>query len=142
MIEIIDVIKAINGKLKQLYPSITIQASDVKEGFSRPCFYTEVTDLTTETLMTSYDRKIAVISVLYFPSDPHIYQIEILGVRERLQGAFIDALDITDDFTIHILDVSDTVSDGVLTLDIEIEYYIKRQDKDRDNPYMENLELK
>lgn len=141
MIQITDVVKAINGRLKQAYPNVPIQASDVKEGFQRPCFYTEVADYTTEQLMTAFDRKMAVISILYFPTDPHIYQVELLDVRERLQGAFIGSLNLNDDFMIHILDVSDTISDGVLNLDIEIEYYVRRQEQDTSLPFIEEMEI-
>lgn len=141
MVEIIDVVKAINARLKQAYPSIVIQSTDVQEGYQRPCFYTDVIDYTTEQLMTAFDRKMAVISVLYFPTDPHNYQVELLDVRERLQGAFIGTLTIKDDFIVHILNVSDTVSDGVLNMDMEIEYYVRRGEADQSLPYIEDMEI-
>lgn len=139
MITIKDVLKAINQRLKQAFPNVPIQSTDVKEGYKRPCFYSSITDFKTEQLMTAYDRKNAVISILFFPSDATSHQLEILDIRERLQGAFIGTLNITDDFIIHILEIEDEVSDGVLNIDIEIEYYTRRAEPT--GVLIENIEI-
>ena len=125
-----DIIKAINKQLKATFPEITIQSTDVKEGYKRPCFYVDVIDFDGEIFMDAYDHKTAAFTIYYFPSDPNNYRVELLEIREKLNDTFIGVLDVAQGFKIHILDTAANVSDGVLGFDFEIEYYQRRKEKD------------
>ena len=148
MVLIKDIVKAINQKLKDNFPSITIQSTDVKEGYTRPCFYVDVVDFENELLMNEFDRKTAAFTLYYFPSDPINNRLELLEIRESLTDAFIGILDIGQGFKIHILDTAANVNDGVLSFDFEIEYYQRRREKDnhgttggQEHSLIENVEI-
>ncbi|MDF2612782.1 MAG: hypothetical protein K0S71_568 [Clostridia bacterium] len=134
-----EVMKAINGQLKQSFPTITIQSTDVSEGYKRPCFYVDLVSYDHENIMNAFDRKAAAITVYYFPSDPKNNKIELLEVREAMQTAFDGMLQITPTFTIHIMDTESTVNDGVLSFDFNIEYFIKKQEPES-TYYIEEIE--
>lgn len=148
MVSIKDIVKAINRTLKVNFPTITIQSTDVKEGYQRPCFYVDVVDFENELIMDKYDHKTAAFSLYYFPSDPINNRLELLEIKEALTDAFIGTLEVTQGFKIHILDTTASINDGVLNFDFEIEYYQVRREKDNhggygdEYSYIENVEFK
>lgn len=118
-----DIFKAINSKIKETFPNVVIQSTDISEGFQRPCFYVDFENFRGAAEGGTIKSEKMDIEIHYFPSDRYKYKIEMLEVLRKLENAFIGTLKINDKVKINILDTEAKKTDGVLIFTFETEIF-------------------
>lgn len=144
MLGISKVITAIKKKLNKAFPKIEVQMQDVEEGFKRPSFFIELTNIKSKDFMKSFKDNSLTIRIIYFPSHPHKNQLELLKMMDELDKIFIEdnVLELDVDFRTEIYETDKNVVDKVLHYSFDIyfsEQYIKEM---IEVEMMENLEFK
>lgn len=127
MIELKQVLLAVNTRIEEAFPDIPIQSSDIEEGFDRPSFFVEFDDVQTAAYGPRGTERRIPVTIFYFPSDRYKNQIELLEVQDRLEKTFSLAFAIVNGFTVYPMEVSSTTVDGVLQTSFEV-YYIEIDD--------------
>lgn len=124
MITIKDVLENIKEKLSVAFPGIEIQSQDVGEGFIRPSFKLYSSDINTSNSMKKYRETEATISIIYFPKNKKVNQMEILDILEKLNEIFTDdnMLIIKEKIYIDITEVDSSIVDKVLYFDFDINF--------------------
>lgn len=133
MITYKDIKIAVNRKLKTL--GIEINSKDVTEGFIRPSFFVEFLN----SIRSADDNQVyksLSVQIYYFPTDRYEYSIEVLDVQEQLENLFDLKLQVLDRF-LNIHEVNSTVTDGVLNISFDIEFYDGKEYLE--GPIMEEL---
>ncbi len=141
MVSLVDIVKAIDDKIKDNFLGIEIQSTDIKEGFERPCFYVQVDDNRANKLNPNSKEKTLTIRIYYFPKDRYENRIELLEIQDILENMFFDGLQVNENFYISTLDndLTFTVVDGVLQLSFDL-YYVQLLDEEDAEP-LEELEV-
>ena len=119
MITYKDIKKAINGLLTEEF-NIEINSNDVKEGYSRPSFFVSFDNQTKSSTLTQIEKSLT-IRINYFPSDRYGNSIELMDMQEQLENLFDVKLPVKDR-RFNIVDVTSTVTDGVLDFSFDIEF--------------------
>ena len=133
MITYKDIKIAVNRKLKTL--GIEINSKDVTEGFIRPSFFVEFLNSIRSADENQVYKSLSV-QIYYFPTDRYEYSIEVLDVQEQLENLFDLKLQVLDRF-LNIHEVNSTVTDGVLNISFDIEFYDGKEYLE--GPIMEEL---
>lgn len=133
MITYKDIKMAVNRKLKTL--GIEINSKDVTEGFIRPSFFVEFLNSIRSSDENQVYKSLSV-QIYYFPTDRYEYSIEVLDVQEQLENLFDLKLQVLDRF-LNIHEVNSTVTDGVLNISFDIEFYDGKEYLE--GPIMEEL---
>lgn len=133
MITYKDIKMAVNRKLKTL--GIEINSKDVTEGFIRPSFFVEFLNSIRSADENQVYKSLSV-QIYYFPTDRYEYSIEVLDVQEQLENLFDLKLQVLDRF-LNIHEVNSTVTDGVLNISFDIEFYDGKEYLE--GPIMEEL---
>ncbi len=144
MLGISKVITAIKKKLNKAFPKIEVQMQDIEEGFQRPSFFIELTNIKSKDFMKSFKDNSFTIRIIYFPSHPHKNQLELLKMMDELDKIFIEdnVLELDVDFRTEIYEADKNIVDKVLHYSFDIyfsEQYIKEM---IEIEMMENLEFK
>ncbi len=119
MITYKDIKKAVNGLLTKEF-NIELNSNDVKEGFIRPSFFVSFDNQTKSSTLTQIEKSLT-IRINYFPSDRYGNSIELMDMQEQLENLFDIKLPVKDR-RLNIVDVTSTVTDGVLDFSFDIEF--------------------
>lgn len=65
MVKLSEILKAVNSKLNEACPNVTINSKDLSEGFSRPSFRTELDGLKTSAFMTTFKERHFTIRIYF-----------------------------------------------------------------------------
>lgn len=121
MITLIQIGTAINKRLKEVLPNISINTKDITEGFVRPSLTVDFDNTTSSKFGTQgFERTLSVI-VYFFPSTQTKYKFEILEVQQLLELGFADNLEIIEGFVVFPSELSSTKVDGVLQFSFDIQ---------------------
>ena len=123
MLSYLDIIEAINGSIKSVFPDIEIQSNDIKEGFSRPSFFVDFENIKASKLNMMYKNTNIPVTVYYFPQSATKNQIENLSIQSELENAFLEPLLVCNTFYLSTSEVESQITDGVLQIQFELEYY-------------------
>src|SRR5690625_3258764 len=93
MITYKDIRIAINLQLEKT--EIEINSRDVSEGFDRPSFFVQFSNVGRHGTETQVERTLTV-TIYYFPSDRYEYAIEVLEMQEMLENLFDLKLRVKD----------------------------------------------
>lgn len=130
MVTLKDVMKSINVKLKKNLPTIPIQSTDIKEGFSRPCLYVSFDDVSTTPLNSQNISREIDTKIYFFPTDIKKNKLEILEVQDIIEKKFLGRFQITEGFNTMIEEIQSEVTDGVLICEFKISYIEEKRDED------------
>ncbi|TQR33973.1 phage tail terminator family protein [Brevibacillus brevis] len=112
---------AITNKIKAAFPKVKIHSTDVKEGFSRPSFFTMLETGVNDSAMFSTYREMT-CRILFFPSDRYVYKEEAYDVQDKLDVLF--GLNFAvEDRTITISNARSNIIDGVLHFDFDFSFH-------------------
>ncbi|AZV56797.1 DUF6838 family protein [Clostridium sp. AWRP] len=144
MVTIKDIVKAINLKIKDKFPDIPIQSTDIKEGFKRPSFYVNKDDNKSNRYNQDIKESKTSIRIYYFPTSAYKNRIELLNMENDLTDLFLDGVLVsTDDgeYLMEILedDIDSVVTDGVLQVHFYL--YLLQDFSEEDAEVMEELEM-
>lgn len=84
--DFIDIKKAINTALKTSFPEIDINAGEIKEGFKRPSFFTQIIPVLREFETQCYTSNKVLVVVNYFPKKN--VELDSLKMMNSLQQTF------------------------------------------------------
>lgn len=138
----VEILKAINDKLKTLTPQIEITSSDETDGINRPCFMVDLENITQQSFMNTYKDSEFDVNIKYFASSREKSRIENLKMIEKLSALFIeDNLITCEDYGIEIYDAIEIKTvDSVLHFTIPI-FVSEFVDKEKDLEKMETLQI-
>lgn len=135
MITYKDIKLAVNEKLSEL--GIEINSNDVKEGFARPSFFVSFDNIVRSSSETQVHHSLT-IEIYYFPKERLNHSLELLEMQNTLAGLFDYHLEVLDrKFVIN--EIQPVVTDGVLILSFDIEFYDGKEIIDV--PTMEELDF-
>lgn len=120
MLTLSQIKKAINDRILAKFPTIEIQASDVKEGFTRPSFFVRFDNLIWNTNQYFTERGMTV-RIYYFPSDRYAYSLESMDVQDNLGSIFNLNFNVADR-VLTINEVRGQTIDGVLEFEFDFEF--------------------
>lgn len=148
MISLKDINKAVNEKIKLVFPSVEIMSTDIKEGFKRPSFFVELDNVKKSPYNTTAIERSMTVRIYYFPSDRNKFKIELMEVQEGLEDAFFQCLKVQEGFSIPIDEVETEIADGVLQCTFDIQYIESldsehecHEDTNSNNELIENLDM-
>ena len=144
MVTLVDVMKAINLKIRENFPNIPIRSTDISEGFQRPCFYVEFSNVKTTPLNDNNVCRDFNATIFYFPKDAQKYQLDIMNVQDVLEMNFLGRLKIKERFSTMIEDIDSDVNDGVLETSFPISYVELKPNTDEfdiEELYFENQKI-
>jgi hypothetical protein len=98
MIGIKDIITAINNLLKENFPDVKRQSTDIRQGYARPCFYVEMDRDMAYKLNTQLKEKTVSIRIYYFPTTEYDSRVELLDMQDKLENIFLEGVWITPSF--------------------------------------------
>jgi hypothetical protein len=98
MIGIKDIITAINNLLKENFPDVKRQSTDIRQGYTRPCFYVEMDRDMAYKLNTQLKEKTVSIRIYYFPTTEYDSRVELLDMQDKLENIFLEGVWITPSF--------------------------------------------
>lgn len=138
----IEIQSAIVSKVFEASGGLEVNSSDIEEGFKRPCFFIEMSDVEISSLMDKFQEKELEFEILYFPKHPKKNQIDLLEMRDILTKAFVEEkyFNITDDLIVEATDVKIFEVDKVLHCEFKI--FISEEYEKTHEHNMEELEFK
>ncbi|CKH08677.1 Uncharacterised protein [Fusobacterium polymorphum] len=142
MVKLSEILKAVNSKLNEACPNVTINSKDLSEGFSRPSFRTELDGLKTSAFMTTFKERHFTIRIYFFNSVIGKGREERLKVSEAIENAFLGSLKINDIFIIPVDEITfEETDDGVLIASFD-SLTMEQINNDIDDYLMEELEYR
>lgn len=133
-----DIKKAINTLLETNFPGHKIYADDIKEGFSRPCFFVELLPISRDNEGNGlYSRRVSVI-INYFSRDKT--SLENIKMQDQLEEIFGQTLTVGDR-VVTINNIEGYINDGILQFSFNIDY-VDSLDITQDYELMGELEMK
>ena len=142
MVKLSEILKAVNSKLNEACPNVTINSKDLSEGFSRPSFRTELDGLKTSAFMTTFKERHFTIRIYFFNSVIGKGREERLKVSEAIENAFLGSLKINDIFIIPVDEITfEETDDGVLIASFD-SLTMEQINNDIDDYLLEELEYR
>lgn len=134
-----DIKKAVLAKLKAKFPTHKLYGEEIKQGFTRPCFFIEIVPISTNNLDELYDQKRISVKVHYF--SPNETNEENYSMSDELNKVFRLYLPVQDR-NLHILSTDSTIVDSVLIFSFDLNFIDAIEDDGQDvYEYMQELNL-
>lgn len=109
--------------LKQKF-DLEVYGDDVKEGFTRPCFFVRM-DNHIHSSTNYHIEKTINVNIYYYPNDRYTNQMELIDIQRRLESVF-DLKLIVGDRHFNIIEIESDVIDGILGFSFDIEFSTNR----------------
>lgn len=136
-----DLKKSIISVIKKDFKDIPINSNDISEGFQRPSFFIEFDNINRTSSEEHYTKSL-LVRIYYFPTTINESSIEILDIQDELEQAFDLKLAVRDRF-LNILETDNTISDGVLQFEFNLEFSESKEKNNDEIPLAElNLNMK
>lgn len=121
MITLVDIKKSINQVLKTNFPDIKLYADEVKEGFTRPSFFTSIIPIIFNYDTTNYSSNKLMVVINYFSENET--ELENLKMIDGLKKAFGMTLKVSQrSFTLK--NIRSEIVDEVLQFRFDLDYYV------------------
>lgn len=145
MVTYVEIIKAINNKIKNKITGVEFEPTDSKEGLIRPSFRTNIDNIKVSNFMNFAKDREMTVRIYYFSTNKDKYRLELLDIQDKLEDIFLTENTIVTEsgFIIEIYECQFDVVDGVLHFyfDIMLNEDIDRTDESQ-NELMEVLNYK
>lgn len=116
-----DILTALVKSLRTIPGGIEVQSQDVEEGFCRPSFFIELDNIKVSDFMKNSKVRDITVRIVYFASNKHINQVELLEMQESFEELFIE------NSFIEILE--ETVDRDAVMVEAENAKFPKNKDK-------------
>jgi hypothetical protein len=137
MLTLKQIILAIDEVILAKFPTIEIQATDVKEGFKRPSFFVQLDNISSDTGLY-FSKRSMTTRIYYFPSNRHNYSLELIDMQDGLESIFKLNFEV-ENRVITIAETRGQTIDGVLEFEFDFEFTEKLEIEDLGDP-MEELD--
>lgn len=137
MITLVDIKKSINQVLKTNFPDIKLYADEVKEGFTRPSFFTSIIPIIFNYDTTNYSSNKLMVVINYFSENET--ELENLKMIDGLKKAFGMTLKVNDRY-ITLQEIRTDITDGVLQFKFDLNFF-DGLEKMNDHEEATNLEI-
>lgn len=140
MIKYSDIHRAIVREIKSKYGNITF-STDVEEGITRPSFFVELDNITTNDFMREAMDHEVTCRIYYFSKTINDNRIELYNIQDGLNELFQgQVLEVDGGLNIEIDTLEFSIVDKVLHCYFDLLFSTDYEIVD-DRPLMENLEL-
>ena len=140
MIKYSDIHRAIVREIKSKYGNITF-STDVEEGITRPSFFVELDNITTNDFMREAMDQEVTCRIYYFSEKTSDNRIELYNIQNGLNELFQGkVLEVGGGLNIEIDTLEFSIVDKVLHCYFDLIFSIDYEIID-DRPLMENLDL-
>lgn len=120
MITLVDIKKSINQVLKTNFPDIKLYADEVKEGFTRPSFFTSIIPIIFNYDTTNYSSNRLMVVINYFSENET--ELENLRMADALKKAYGMTLKVKDRY-ITLREIKTDITDGVLQFKFDLNFF-------------------
>lgn len=124
MITYSELLRAINLVLKNSFPEINRVANDIKSGFKKPAFFTQLVPI-TENDYNGYSEKLAMINIHYFSE--YKTNEDIYKILDKLNKTFKNKVRVCDR-TITLGGKSFDITDNILQFKFALEFIDVEED--------------
>lgn len=121
MITLIDIKKSINQVLKANFKDTKIYAGEVKEGFTRPSFFTSIIPITSEYETTNFTSNKLMIIINYFSENET--ELENIKMYDELKKAFGMNLKVSQR-SFLLKNIRSEIVDEVLQFRFDLDYFV------------------
>lgn len=137
MAKLMELYRALDNVLSKSFPEIKIHSNDTKEGFSKPCFFTQIIPMTMDYETVNYMSNKTMIIINYFSETGK--EIDNLKMQDKLIKAFGMTLKVNQR---HFLckNIRSEIVDSVLQFRFDLDY-LTGLTKEENRDSMENLDL-
>lgn len=145
MITLIQINQAINSRIEEAltgseFSVVGIVPEDLSEPIIRPSIKVAIEDSTNGKFNSVCRERTLTCRVYFFAKDRYKYKLDNLMMRDLLENAFLDDLQVIEGFYIPIDNVTSEVSDTVLICSFDL-YAIELLPETDANEPMENLNI-
>lgn len=141
MITVVDIIRNLTLKLKEIFPYVEVSDRDITEGFERPGMYIDCDNIKADNKGLYFGDEYE-LSIYYFANNRHKGYLDLLDAQSKLRYLANDGiqLDVADTFFIWLDDVEFIVNKKDKSLQMTFKI-VTVQDDDRpdDIPYGDEL---
>lgn len=120
MITLIDIKKSINQVLKINFPDIKPYAGEVKEGFTRPSFFTSIIPISFNYDTTNFTSNKLMVVINYFSKNET--ELENLKMIDGLKKALGMTLNVKGRY-FTLRDIRTDITDGVLQFKFDLNFF-------------------
>lgn len=117
--DFIDIKKAINTALKTSFPEIDINAGEIKEGFKRPSFFTQIIPVLREFETQCYTSNKVLVVVNYFPKKN--VELDSLKMMNSLQQTFGMTLKVGNR-VLTLQNIRSSIVDEIVQFKFDLDY--------------------
>lgn len=145
MITLIQINQAVNSRIEEAltgseFSTVEIVAEDLEEPIIRPSIKVAIEDGTNGKYNSACREKTLTCRVYFFAKDRHKFKLDNLKMRDLLENAFLDDLQVMEGFYIPIENVTSEVSDTILICSFDLYTIELLPDTDTSEP-METLNI-
>lgn len=137
MITLLDLNKTINNILKSNFPNCKIYAGEVKEGFKRPCFFTQIVPLRSEYENKNYKSDRLMVVLNYFNEDDT--ELENIKMYDELINIFMMTLKVQERYFL-LRNIRGSTEDDVLQFRFDLDFFSELT-KEEEHEVMKDLEI-
>lgn len=121
MITLVDIKKSINQVLKANFKDTKLYAGEVKEGFTRPSFFTSIIPISFNYDTTNFTSNKLMVVINYFSENET--ELENIKMYDELKKAFGMNLKVNDRFFL-LKNIRSEIVDEVLQFRFDLDYYV------------------
>lgn len=140
MAKMIDLKGSVNKVLEDNFPKIKVRSDETKEGFKRPCFFTQIVPMNMEydTVNVTSNRLMVVIN--YFGKEKT--ELDNLKMHDEIKKAFGMTLKVNRR-SFLLKDIRSQIIDEVLQFRFDLDFFdaINKINKEEVHKLMEELNL-
>jgi translation initiation factor 1 (eIF-1/SUI1) len=120
MITLVDIEKSINTVLKTNFSDIRLYASEVKEGFKRPSFFTQIIPIYFNYDTTNFTSNKVMVVINYFSENET--DLENLKMASELKKAFGMILNVSSRY-FTLQNIRTDIADGILQFKFDLNFF-------------------
>lgn len=143
MIDIVDIMRGINQRLKESFPQVAIPDGDITEDIPRPSFYL-VPERETGTLYGGEEGMVQQeyrMSLFYFAPLINRGRLDLLRTKAALRRIMEEGIQVEEHFWVFPLDLTFTITTGDMCLETAFSVTTVQLQPPQEGPDMEELEL-
>lgn len=120
MITLVSIKKAINNVLETSFPTLKLYASEITEGFTRPCIFTQIIPVSFNYDTVHFSSNKLMVVINYFSKKQT--DLENIKMYDDLKRAFGMTIKVNHR-SFLLQDIKSDTADGVLQFKFDLNFY-------------------